>query len=111
MQFDGDRTVTFRFVGGDVVKEAKLVGPWPLYRGIWREGAYQRGDSATHEGSTWIALADTTSRPGTPNCDWQLANKKGRDGREGKPGPPGPAGKDGHDGRDLTQLGPDGKKW
>jgi integrin beta 3 len=112
VQFDGKRTITLRFVDKDNIPlERKIMLAVPLYCGVWREGAYQCGDCATHEGSTWIALADTSTRPGTLNCDWQLANKKGRDGREGKPGPQGPAGKDGRDGRDLTQLGPDGKKW
>jgi integrin beta 3 len=109
--FDGERTITFKFARGDKVQEFSISPPWPLFRGIWREGKYQAGDTATHEGSTWAALADTDSRPGTPNSQWQLTNKRGRDGREGKAGPPGSAGKDGRDGRDLTQLGPDGRKW
>jgi hypothetical protein len=110
--FDGKRTITLRFVDKENIPvERKIILAVPLYQGVWREGDYQHGDCTTHEGSTWIALADTATRPGTPNCDWQLANKKGRDGREGKQGPPGSPGKDGRDGRDLTQLGPDGKKW
>ena len=111
MEFDG-RTLTLGFTdAGGVTKEHKIKTAGPLYQGVWREGAYQAGDNATHEGSTWIALKDTDTRPGTPNSDWQLAVKRGRDGREGKQGPPGEAGKNGRDGRDLTQLGPDGKKW
>lgn len=110
IEFDGDRTITLKFIGCGILKEHKLVGAWPLYRGVWREDEYKRGDCVTHEGSTWIALADTITRPGTPDCNWQLANKKGRDGKSVQ-GPPGPPGQPGKDGRDLTQLGPDGKKW
>lgn len=112
-EFDGERTLTFRFEDAAHSKESKIVLPHPLFRGIWREGNYQRGDSVVRDGSTFIALKDTATIPGTPNSDWQLSTKRGRDGKDGKSvtGPPGPPGKDGRDGRDLTQLGPDGKKW
>jgi hypothetical protein len=112
VQFDGKRTITLCFVDKENIPlERKIVLPVPLYCGVWREGTFNRGDCVTHEGSLWIALGETLLRPGTPDSDWQLAVKRGRDGREGKQGPPGSPGKDGRDGRDLTQLGPDGKKW
>jgi integrin beta 3 len=111
MRRTGQRSVTLSFESGDIKKEFTVTFATPLYQGVWHEGKYLEGDCATHEGSTWIALQDTSTRPGTTDSGWQLAIKRGRDGREGKQGPPGPAGKDGRDGRDLTQLGPDGKKW
>jgi integrin beta 3 len=111
MRRTGQRSVTLSFESGDIKKEITVTFATPLYQGVWHEGEYQEGDCVTLEGSAWIALADTKTRPGTPDNDWQLAIKRGRDGREGKQGPVGPAGKDGRDGRDLTQLGPDGKKW
>ena len=106
------RTLTFAFkdAGGNVKTES-VTATWPIYKGVWIEGSYLAGDSVTHEGSTWIAHVDTATRPGTPDSNWQLAVKRGRDGKEGKAGKPGEAGTPGRDGRDLTQLGPDGKKW
>lgn len=58
----------------------------PEYCGVWREGSYQRGDEVTHDGSRWIALADTTTKPGTANNHWQLTVKRGRDGKDGRDG-------------------------
>jgi hypothetical protein len=50
------------------------------YYGVWRERGYKAHNSVTHDGSVWIALEDTASRPGDDET-WQLAVKKGRDGR------------------------------
>lgn len=50
------------------------------YKGIWKEGLYQKENLVTLGGSVWIAKSDTSSRPGTDGT-WQLAVKKGRDGR------------------------------
>jgi integrin beta 3 len=110
-EFDGERTLTLRFEDEAHSKEAKLILAHPIYRGVWREGEYQRGDQVTRDGSQFIALADTTTVPGTPNCNWQLSTKRGRDGKPGPMGPQGKPGEPGRDGRDLTQIGPDGKKW
>lgn len=46
------------------------------YRGTWQPGnSYQRGSLATHQGSLWIALADTGDKPGTGSGDWRLCVK------------------------------------
>jgi len=110
-EFDGERTVTLRFASGDIKEEVKLLLAVPLFRGVWSENEYQRGDMVIRDGSLFVALKDTMTVPGTANSNWQLATKRGRDGKDGKQGPPGPRGEDGRDGRDLTQLGPDGRKW
>jgi hypothetical protein len=53
-----------------------------LYRGVWRgPDTYDRGAVATHDGSLWLALADTRAQPGTSE-DWRMITKKGRDGRD-----------------------------
>jgi hypothetical protein len=51
------------------------------YFGIWDSGEYKRHNMVTHAGSLWIALSDTTGKPGETD-DWQLAVKRGRDGRD-----------------------------
>lgn len=54
------------------------------YREVWREGeSYQRGNIATWDGSPWLAVRDTETKPGT-SADWKLFAKKGRDGRDAK---------------------------
>ncbi len=99
---DGERTITRRFTHGDRVKEFTHKLPAVIYRGVWSEGkTYERGDSVTFGGHTWIAKDDTAVKPDfTPasaKC-WTLSVKAGRDGREGKPGPEGPKGSKGDPG-------------
>jgi hypothetical protein len=109
--FDGERTLTLRFEDAAHSKEVAIVLAVPLFRGVWSENEYQRGDMVIRDGSLFVALKDTVTVPGTANSNWQLATKRGRDGKDGKQGPPGPRGENGRDGRDMTQLGPDGRKW
>jgi hypothetical protein len=52
------------------------------YRDVFAAGEqYQRGDLVTHDGSLWIALADTEAQPGAGE-GWKLCTKRGRDGRD-----------------------------
>jgi hypothetical protein len=54
------------------------------YDGVYEPGkAYRRGAAVTHQGSLWIAMLDTTSRPGASD-DWRLAVKRGRDGKDAR---------------------------
>ena len=49
-----------------------------VYRGTWTNGVlYRRGNFATHGGSCWSCLEDTTTAP--PGAAWQLAVKRGSD--------------------------------
>ena len=105
--YDGERTATFRFVKGDRVKEVPVRMPVVLDRGVFKEGtAYEKGDSVTWAGSSWIAQADTKEKPGDGATAWRLSCKKGRDGKDGEPGTKGDTGKEGRPGRDLTDLMP-----
>lgn len=111
VEFDGERSFTFAFVRGDQRKEFGAFSvPVTIDRGVWREGAYARGDGVTWAGSFFIAQCDTAAKPET-SPDWRLAVKRGRDGKDGKPGAKGDTGPKGKDGRDLTQMAPDGSKW
>ena len=113
MEYDGDRTLTFRCASGDRKKERTFVLPIGIYRGRYKAGeAYARGDEVMHGGGNiYRALRDTQAKPGDDGKEWSLAANRGRDGRDGKDGVPGPQGPEGRAGRDLTQLGPDGSKW
>ena len=111
LEYNGDRTLTFKFAKGENVKLYDLHMDIPLFKDVWRAGEYQAGDEVVRDGSMWIALKKTETMPGAPNSDWRLCTKRGRDGKDGKQGPEGPSGKAGRDGRDLTQMGPEGSKW
>lgn len=82
IEFDGERT--FRFANEKTDRSFTI--SYPLYRGLWKSGAYARGDEVTSDGSQFIAMRDTDKEPGTVDSGWRLACKRGRDG---KPGPPG----------------------
>lgn len=88
------RCTTVLSDGREFVSEHK--SPVVLYRGVWRANKlYDRGDEATHDGSTWHCNADgSTQRPGT-GSDWTLAVKRGNHGKDGAPGPQGPRGEPG----------------
>ena len=92
IEYDGERTITIRGRGGDIVKTM----PIPMDKGYWREGmSSEKGDIVTHDGSAWIALKDTKAKPGIEHKeDWRLFARKGRDGERGQKGadgnPPAP---------------------
>lgn len=82
LQHDGERRFVLRFVKGDKVKEFPFKIAAVLDRGVFREGGtYEKGDSVTYGGSTWIAQEwdmDPAAVPGKANS-WRLSVKKGRD--------------------------------
>lgn len=90
--FDGERNLIFRFVLDERTEELSLTVPFMIYRGIWKQGGYERGDVVTRDGSTFVALKNTLSTPATKDCDWQLCCKRGANGKDGREGPQGPQG-------------------
>lgn len=100
---DDDRTLTLAFVreGGRVERSIRL--NHPIYRGIWKDGAYEKGDCVTFGGSLFIAKRDTDSKPETDDS-WQLAVKRGRDGRDGQKGEKGERGERGPAAVPVTEL-------
>lgn len=55
--------------------------------GYWREGTKARaGDAWVHDGSGWVALRDTESKPSSKSDDWILMARRGRDGERGPKG-------------------------
>jgi hypothetical protein len=79
------RTLTLAFQRGDVRKEFNLKLRAVNYHAVWREGTYQQDDIVTLGGCAWIAMRETSERPGTPGADtgWRLMVKNGRDGKDG----------------------------
>lgn len=87
VEFDGEKTVTFKLERGEVSKEFSLVLPVVVDRGIFLEGkAYTAGDAVTWGGSFWVAQKETSAKPDSPDSGWRLAVKKGRDGKDGRNG-------------------------
>lgn len=85
---DEQKGFSFRGVRGPVEKSWPV--PVPYYVGIWRSGRpYVWGSTVTHKGALWIAIRDTTARPGEDDAasrDWKLCVKAGRDGNPGRDG-------------------------
>lgn len=89
---DDDRTLTLAWIRGDEHVERGIILPHVIYRGVHKQDQrYQRGDSVTFQGSTWIAMRDTGSKPETDDS-WRLATKRGRDGKDGIKGDKGDRG-------------------
>lgn len=55
-----------------------------IYKGVWKEGEFQRGQLVTQGGSLFLAQRDTTDKPETSDA-WKLIVKRGRDGRDFRP--------------------------
>ena len=86
VEYDGERSFSFKFVQGDRVKSfGPFIVPALIYRGVFKAGeTYQRGDTVTWAGSLWHASDVTTAKPGDAAPEsraWQLCVKKGADAR------------------------------
>lgn len=57
--------------------------PVMIYRGVWREGEFERGDVVTWGGSAWHCQERTTDKPGT-SVTWRLMVKEGARGKDAK---------------------------
>ena len=75
--------IAMQIGGQPVMRTVKL--DFPLVRGIWKPGRYDKGDIVTYQGSAFIALCDTSAKPET--ADWRLMVKRGRDGKDYEPEP------------------------
>lgn len=82
---DGGRALRVKLQAGETVIEKRITTEFPVYRGLWREGSYRKGDEVVLGGSSWIALSDTDGKP-EQSKDWGLRTKRGRDGRDGRNG-------------------------
>jgi hypothetical protein len=94
-----ERVVAIKAVLGGASKTlGHLTIPSLIYRGVWRQDEYAKGDTVTWAGAMWHANDTTTEKPGDGSKAWTLCVKKGSDGRvgpEGKGGPQGPKGEQG----------------
>lgn len=86
IQHMGDgRTIEMSFDQDDIRHTYELQFPVAIYRGVYKAGeTYQFGDLVTWAGSLWHAEKETSAKPDSPDGDWRLAVKKGRDGKDAK---------------------------
>lgn len=78
-----ERTFDFAITYSDGAVDRKSFStPVMIWRGIFREGAYERGDTVTWGGSLWHCNEPTCDKPGESKA-WALAVKRGRDGKDG----------------------------
>lgn len=81
---DDGRTVLLSFDRGDLAYKVELGFPVMIYRGVFKEGEYSKGDTVTWGGSLWHCDAEKTKeKPGDGSTAWTLCAKKGRDGKDG----------------------------
>lgn len=77
------RSLTFKYVRGEVSVERSIRLPTMIYRGIWKPGEFERGDTVTRDGSVWHCEAEKTLAEPGASADWRLAVKRGQNGRDG----------------------------
>jgi hypothetical protein len=84
IDYDGGRSLIFRFSKGGETKELSVHLPIPIYRGVYKDNdEYKKGDTVTWGGSIYIAQEDTSKHPrDSHGTFWKLAVKAGRDGRK-----------------------------
>lgn len=103
-EYDGERTFTFKFTRGEVVKSFPFRVALPLYRGTYDPTkAYEPGDTVTWGGSQWVAKTSTTSIAPDENSAsgksaWALSVMRGRQGKQGQKGDVGERGPRGEQG-------------
>ena len=79
--------ISIKAQAGIRTKEVRYPAGGIQGKGYWREGTKAAGGEAwVHDGSLWVAKADTTEKPSTQSETWFLAARKGRDGERGAKG-------------------------
>lgn len=87
--------IQLKAIAAGRVKELRYPAGGIRPAGYWREGTKAvAGEAWVHDGSLWIAIKSTPTKPATGMEDWIIAARKGRDGERGAKGidgtPPAP---------------------
>lgn len=99
-------TGTIKQLSNDGITEV----PVPAFKGIWTSGTYWYYDEVTHNGSTWICIADkTVQEPSDTSMDWLKYASKGETGVKGDKGDKGDKGATGATGP-KGDTGPTGSQ-
>lgn len=83
VEYDGERTFTFKWVKGEREKSKTFKAPLHIYQGVFKKTgqSYNKGDSVTYGGSLWIAMQDNPDHDPGNGQAWKLAVKKGSDAK------------------------------
>lgn len=82
IEHDGERSISVKTVkSSGKVYEKSFNVPALIYRDIWKEGKYEKGDCVTLSGSLWVALHSTDERPGEGSKSWRTVAKRGGAGK------------------------------
>ena len=69
-------TGTIKQLSGDGVTET----PIPAWKGEWKQGVYYKNDEVTHNGATWLCVAEKTEvEPALTSPDWLQTVSEGKD--------------------------------
>lgn len=99
-------TGTIKQLSNDGITEV----PVPAFKGIWTSGTYWYYDEVTHNGSTWICIADkTVQEPSDTSMDWLKYASKGETGVKGDKGDKGDKGATGATGLPGALIRPRGE--
>lgn len=73
--------ISVKAAAGGRAKELRFPAGGIRPAGYWRDGTKAKALEAwVHDGSSWFAVRDTTSKPESKSADWIIAARKGRDG-------------------------------
>lgn len=102
---DDGRTVNFKFVRGDDVKEFPIKFPVMLYqKGYQSDRVYYQGDVVSFGGSTYHADAEVVGEVPGVSPNWTQQTAAGLRGSRGERGIAGKDGKNGVNGKDLRTF-------
>lgn len=76
-----DRTVVITLRSGERTVRRQFTLPIPLDAGVWKQGAFVRGDVVSFGGQAYVAQRATSAKPGE-SSDWRLMVRRGKDGKD-----------------------------
>lgn len=84
IDYDGEKSIAIKIEkSSGEISEKSFNVPVMIYKGIWKQGTYSKGDTVTIGGSLYHCNKETTdARPATSE-DWTLCAKRGQDGKDG----------------------------
>ena len=83
VDYDGERNFNIKMIASNgEIKEKSFDVPVMIYKNVYKETDYKKGDTVTFAGSLWYANKETKERPGAGSKDWTLAAKRGADGKD-----------------------------
>lgn len=82
VEYDGERSASIKtYMSNGEYKISEITIPAMLHKGIWQENTtYHKGDNVQLSGAMWLAIEETSERPGGDSKSWIIAAKRGGTG-------------------------------